>query len=55
MQRLGQKRKPKVEVIEEEAPPEKTITEVSDELIDEIDSLLEESDVLVKFRQRGGE
>lgn len=47
-------------VLEEDAKAKKdaeaeALKDASDELLDEIDSLLEEQDVLVNFRQKGGE
>ena len=37
------------------AEQDRTIVEDSDELLDEIDSLLEGQEVLASYRQRGGE
>lgn len=45
----------KAEESTKKAEEEKSITDESDDLLDEIDGLLEDQEVLVKFRQRGGQ
>jgi len=57
-ERIRKKRTRRPETTEEETPivvPEQESTEETDELLDEIDGLLEDQEILVNFRQKGGQ
>ncbi len=56
MQKTTEKPTSKTHVVEEEVQLEdSSVLEETDEFLDEIDSLLEDQEMLVKYRQRGGE